>query len=89
MGEAGILEPCGTGGEKEGEHVLPRQAQACVHGKAEGVCLLTNVHETLVSVSPLCCMFALSRLQGTECDRREGKPCPLPPLEVIPVVLKT
>lgn len=57
MVEAGISEPCGTGGEKEGEHVLPRQAQACVHGKAEGVCLLTSVHEILVSVSPLCCMF--------------------------------
>lgn len=59
-------------------------------GKQRWVCLLTNVHETLVSMFPLvCCMFALSILQGTECDRREGKPCLLPPLEVIPMVLKT
>lgn len=44
------------------EHVLPRQAQACMCGKLEGgvcvytcakvwVCLLTHTHETLVSVS--------------------------------------
>lgn len=58
--------------------------------KQRGVCVLTHVHETLVPVSLLVCdMFALSRLQGTECDGKEGKPCPLSPLEVIAVVLRT
>lgn len=48
--------------------------------------MLTDVHKTLLSVSP---PVALARLQGTECDRREGELCLLPPLEVMPVVLKT
>lgn len=68
-----------------------KQGLVCM-GKQRGVCMLTHGHETLVPVFLLvCCMFALSRLQGTEYDKRKGKPCPPSSLEVmnLSVVLRT
>lgn len=64
--------------------MLPGKHGLACMGKQRGVCVLTHVHENLVSVFLLkCCMFALSRLQGTEYGKRKGKPCPPSSLEVM------
>lgn len=81
---------CVVQGREKGNMCCRGKHRPVCMGQQRGVCMLTHVHETLVSVSLLVCyMFALSRLQGTECDGREGKPCPPSPLEVISVVLRT
>lgn len=60
MGEAGISEPCGAGGEREGSMCCRDKHRPVRMGKQRWVCLLTKLHETLLSVSPLlCCVICL------------------------------